>query len=74
MPDPNLTIVVHCTLCKGEDHLQLQSVDLATAKTLASLLDGTSSFFICSPRDQHGSVVARCVQCGGVIDAVVVEA
>ena len=74
VPHPNLTILVRCTLCKGEDHIQLQDTDLATAQALVSLLDGSSTLYVSSPRHEHGSVVGRCVQCGGVIDAEVVEA
>ena len=69
------TVVVRCTICKGEDHLQLQGYDEERAKSVAALLDGTSPFYVHSPRDEDSSsVIARCVSCGGILDAEVVQA
>jgi len=69
------TVVVRCSLCKSEDHIQLKDYDEAQAKSIGGLLDGTSPFYVNSPRDQDAvTVVARCVLCGGVLDSEVVQA
>lgn len=69
------TVVVRCSVCKGEDHIQLKGYGEKEAKDFAALLDGTSDFFVVSPRDPEvPTIVSRCVQCGGLIDCEVVQA
>ena len=74
-PMADYTVVVRCSVCKGEDHIQLQGYGEKEAKDFAALLDGTSPFFVASPRAPDAiTIVSRCVQCGGIIDAEVIQA
>jgi len=70
---PGYTLIVRCLLCKGEQVVQLPDHTEEEARMFGALLDGSSDFYVKSPRDSDDSTIGRCVQCGGRIDCEVVK-
>ena len=66
-------LIIRCSLCKSEQTIQLPDHTEDESRTFAALLDGTSDFYVKSPRDSDDSTIGRCVQCGGRIDCEVVK-
>lgn len=68
-----LTITAKC----AEGHSQTLGVgpglDLVRAKHLAGLMDGTSDFYVNSPRGDDSSLIGRCGICRSQIDCTVQE-
>ena len=69
-----ITITAKC----AEGHSQTLGVgpglDLVWAKHLAGLMDGTSDFYVNSPRGDASSLIGKCGICGSQIDCTVEDA
>lgn len=68
----DFVIELRCEKC-GVQAIKVQDMTREMANDLAGMLDGTSPMYVHTPRDDPHSLLAHCVTCRGVFDAVVVD-
>lgn len=66
------TAVIHLECEQGHSSdIQMYGYDLDGAQQIASLMDGTSEYYVSSPRDDPKSMLAHCAVCDTLITASV---
>lgn len=68
-----MEMTVTCQDCKGSQTISIEGMSLEMAKDYAAILDGSSDFFVYSPRGDANSLIGKCGVCKGQIDATVIE-